>query len=492
MKKIKLLAYALTASFTLLACRDAVDIVQDGELTQEVALRSVSDLQGFLYGNVYGALDTSNEIWLTSVFTDETGIAPSNSGWYFSEFRYILSSDNEYVAGAWGSNYRAINRANRVLETSANITPTSADETLRFKSILAQARAVRALSYLNLLSYFTTNMADDNALGVILVTDVPDLNAQLPRATNGAVYSQIEADLDYAYANLWESDPKGPAAGVKYKFVTKNMINAIRARMYTYRGNYPQAKIYAQDVIANGPALLPAANNTATNPYRAMWADVTQGETIFALSRPSSGTWGDIARFWTTNSTDINGAPLLKIGMKQYALWNKDYDIRSVAFVDDTSTGNIQILNKYPGKGNTALRNDIKVFRTSEMYLIKAEAEAAAGNFVAAATIIKDIRTARRFLNVTIPMPSYANKAEALRDILKERRTELSFEGHRYVDLRRLGAQAGVTNDRSPLDDGGARLNAPLSLPITDYRWTFPIPSAEKLGNPSIVQNPGY
>ena len=89
-------------------------------------------------------------------------------------------------------------------------------------------------------------------------------------------------------------------------------------------------------------------------------------------------------------------------------------------------------------------------------------------------------------------MPSYANKAEALRDILKERRAELSFEGHRYVDLRRLGAQAGVSNDRSPLDDGGAGLNAPLSLPITDYRWTFPIPSAEKLGNPSIVQNPGY
>lgn len=492
MKKIKLLAYALTASFTLLSCRDAVDIVQAGELTEEVALRSVSDLQGFLYGNVYGALDTSNEIWLTSVFTDETGIAPSNSGWYFSEFRYILTSDNSYVAGTWGTNYRAINRANRVLKTAENITPTSPDETLRYNSILAQARTIRALSYLNLLSYFTTNMADDNALGVMLVTDVPDLNAQLPRSTNGVIYSQIEEDLNFAYANLWESDPKGPATAVKYKFVTKNLINAIRARMYTYRGNYPQAKIYAQEVITNGPALLPAANNTTTNPYRAMWADTAQGETIFALSRPSSGSWGDIARFWTTNSTDINGSPLLKIGMNQYAVWNKDYDIRAVAFVDDSSSGNVQILNKYPGKANTQLRNDIKVFRTSEMYLIKAEAEVAANNFTAAANIIKEIRTARRFLNVAIPTPSYANKAEALKDILKERRAELSFEGHRYVDLRRLGSQAGVTNNRSPLDDGGAGLNAPLSLPITDYRWTFPIPSAEKLGNPSIVQNPGY
>jgi hypothetical protein len=226
-----------------------------------------------------------------------------------------------------------------------------------------------------------------------------------------------------------------------------------------------------------------------------MWADATQGEIIFALAQPSTLGTGGIARFWTTNSTKITGSPLLKMGMNLFNLfttvpnWG---DIRATAFVDASSTATVKIIDKYPGKGNTELRNDIKVFRTSEMYFILAEAAVAEGDLATAATLITAVRTSRRTLNVAVPVPVYGTAAVALRDILKERRVELCFEGHRYVDLRRLGAAAGVSIDRSPLDDGGAGLNAPLTLPITDYRWTFPIPSAEIQGNPGIVQNPGY
>lgn len=489
MKKIKVFAYVIMASLTVLSCREAVDIIQDGELTEEVALQNVSDLRGFLNGNVYGALDTTNEISLTSVFTDETGIAPSNSGWYFSEFRYILTSDNGYVAGTWGSHYRAINRVNRLLKAAERITPAAGVETQRYNSILAEARTARAFAYLQLQSYFTKDMADDSALGVILLEGVPDLYAQIPRATNAQIYAQIESDLNFAEANLWDTDPDNP---LTYKKVTKTLINALRARMYTYRENYTLADQYAQAALATAPAMLGAANNTASNPYRAMWADTNQGEIIFALSRPSAGTWGDIARFWTTNATNITGSPLLKIGMNLYALWNPDYDIRHAAFVDETSTATVKILNKYPGKGNTALRNDIKVFRTTELHFIRAEAAAYNNDFTTAATIIHNVRMARRFMNVTIPVPVYTSQAQAYADILKERRAELAFEGHRYVDLRRLGAKAGVSIDRSPLDDGGAGLNAPLTLPIGDYRWTFPIPAAEIAGNATIVQNPNY
>lgn len=487
MKKIRLLAYALMASFSMLSCREAIDIVQDGELTEEVALQSVEDLRGFLNGNVYGSLDTSNEIWLTSVFTDETGIAPSNSGWYFAEHRYILASDNTYVTTMWGNHYRAINRVNRLLKAAERITPPAGVETQRYNSILAEARAARAFAYLQLQSYFTTDMANDAALGVILLTDVPAIDAQMPRVTNGEIYAQMEADLNFADANLWEND----AANIRtYKFVTKNMINSARARMYTYRKKYALAKQYAQLVVANAPALTPSSG------YAGMWADTSQGEIIFALSRPSAGAWGNIASFWTTNQTDINGSPLLKMGMNLYNLYTPIPnwgDIRKSVFADATSTASTVIINKYPGKGNTPLRNDIKVFRTSEMYFILAEAAVAENDLATAATLVTAVRTARRTSTaIAVPVPTYATATDALRDILKERRLELSFEGHRYVDLRRLGAAAGVSIDRSPLDDGGAGLNAPLTLSITDYRWTFPIPSAEKLGNPSIVQNPGY
>src|SRR5690606_2027702 len=485
MKKIKLLAYAILTSFSILSCTDAYEIIQDGELTEEVALQTTKDLRAFLNGNVYGALNTQNSIHLSSVFTDETGLAPNNSGWYFAEHRYIINPDNGYVAGIWGSNYLLINRVNRLLRAAERITPAAGTDTQAYNAVLAEARAMRALAYLQLQSYFTTDMADNNALGVILLTDVPELTAQMPRVSNAQIYALMEDDLNFADANL------DALNSTNYKFVTKNMIHATMARMYAYREMYTQAKQHAQWVVTNGPALTPAAT------YPQIWTDAIQGEVIFARSHPSTEGTGGIASFWTTNSTDITGSPLLKMGMNLYNLltpapnWG---DVRKTAFVDATSEGNIQIINKYPGKANTPLRNDVKVFRTSEMYFILAEAAVAEGDLVTAANMVRAVRVARKVASnpTAVPDITYGNAGEAWRDILKERRIVLSFEGHRYVDLRRLGAAAGVSIDRSPLDDGGKFLGAPLTLPITDYRWTLPIPSAEKLGNPSIVQNPGY
>lgn len=488
MKKIKLLAYAILTSFSILSCTDAYEIIQDGELTEEVALQTTKDLRAFLNGNVYGALNTQNQIWLTSVLTDEAGIAPGNSGWYFAEHRYILTPDNDYVAGIWGSNYLLINRVNRLLKAAERITPAAGLDTDRYNSVLAEARAMRALAYLELQAYFTTDMADNNALGVILNTGVPELLDQLPRVSNGEIYALMEDDLNFAEANLKTDDPQNP---LTYKFVTKAMIHATMARMYAYREMYTQAQQHAQWVVSNGPALTPAAS------YPTIWTDANPGEVVFARSHPSTEGAGGIAGFWTTNSTDINGSLFLKMGMNlynQYTPVPNWGDIRKTVFADATSTGNTIVINKYPGKANTPLRNDVKVFRTSEMYFILAEAAVAQNDLATAATMVRAVRLARKIASNTtaVPVPNYATPADAWKDILKERRLELSFEGHRYVDLRRLGAVAGVSIDRSPLDDGGAYLNAPLTLPITDYRWTLPIPAAEKLGNPSIVQNPGY
>lgn len=66
MKKIKLYLYVLLTSLTMFSCRDAIDIVQDGEINNEVAFQKVADLRSFLNGTVYGSIDTSNEMLLGS------------------------------------------------------------------------------------------------------------------------------------------------------------------------------------------------------------------------------------------------------------------------------------------------------------------------------------------------------------------------------------------------------------------------------------------
>lgn len=497
MKKIKILVYSLLSSLAILSCRDAIDIVQPGEVTQEVAFQSVADLKSFLLGNVYTSVDTSNEIQLGSIITDETAITPQNSGWWFNEFRYGLMSDNGQVEGTWASHYNTINKVNRLLEAASKINPGS--DVAKYNSILAEARTLRAFAYLQLTSYFTTNMKDDNALGVILTTTVPDVYDQLPRVNNGQIYAQIENDLNFASTNFVPLASTDPNYANRYKYVTIELINAIRARMYAYRGNYTLAKQYAQEVInASNPMTIatPYAastfyNSPSTSPYKRIWQDAMQGEVIFALSRPSVGTWGNVASLWTTNTTSLTGTPLLGMSFNLYNIINTGSDIRRFAFVDPTSNANTLVIDKYSGKANTPLRNDIKVFRVSEMYLILAEAAAAENQLSTAATYIQQIRTARKYTAGAANLPVYNTQADAYKDILKERRAELCFEGHRYVDLRRLGALAGVSIDRNAQDDY-FNPSTPLSIPITDHRFTFPIPQQERAGNPSIVQNPGY
>lgn len=491
MNKLKIFAYVALASFSILSCRDAIDIVQDGEITQEVAFKETSDLRRFLVGNVYGSINIENEIALTSYFTDEVAIARSNTGWYLKEFRYDLFSDNSYVSNTWISHYNTIDKVNRLIELSATISPDTASQA-EYNSILSEAKAIRALSYITLLSYFSTDMKDDNALGVMLSTEKQSITAKLPRVANGEIYKLIDEDLQFAEDNLLST-------ATDYKYVTKALVYALRARVNAYRGIYNDvngkygAIHYAKEAIKLAPALANAPGTTrASMPYSNMWSDSVQGEVIFALSRPVAGSWSEIAARWTTNTTNLSGSAQMGMSHKLYSLYG-NRDIRRIVFVDATSDDNNKIIDKYPGKGNRPLRNDIKVFRTSELYFILAEGYIHNGQLELAAEQLKKVRDARLYGGTQASLPTYANKVEAYKDLLLERRLELCFEGHRYVDLRRLGALAGVSIDRNVKDDY-ILSSTPLTLPITDHRFTYPIPQSEILGNPEIAkqQNPNY
>ena len=281
--------------------------------------------------------------------------------------------------------------------------------------------------------------------------------------------------------------------------------------MYLYRKNYPLARANAMDAIA-GLTLTPATPYIAgnfydpvvtNNPYRRIWADLDKGEVIFALSRPAGGSWGNIGGSFFFNNSTATGGAFLDMGRNLYnELKEVNGDIRSLAFVDPTSlidanyltnpayiTTDVLVIDKYPGKPSQQLRNDLKIFRASEMYFILAECAIFDGDLPGAAGFVKNIRDARNRLGAQ-PLPVYVNPTEAWADVLKERRKELCFEGHRYVDIKRIGVAAGKSIDRNVTDD--LILSLPTTLSNTDYRFTLPIPQSEIAGNPTIQQNPGY
>lgn len=491
MKKIKNIFLAIGSLLLVSSCSDALDIVQPGEIYRADAFKTVTDLRNYLNGDVYSRVNNTEEIGFTTVFTDEVGIGPSNGGQDKELHRFQLNANSDEPAGLWSTHYTIINRVNRLLDFANLVVVTTPADIAAKNSVLAEARALRAYSYIQLVSFFSVDPANPNALGVILSTtpDRYDLFIDRPRVSNQLIYNLIESDFLFAESNL-------AATATNYRNVTQKFISAARARMYLYRKDYVKAKQYA--TLATG------ALSTA-NAYNAMWGDTAQGECIFAAARPSGGTWSNIASTWYFNITSATGGAFLDMGRNLFNLYSQfPNDVRTAIWIDASAQINpnyaadinyvandVLPINKYPGKAQQPLRNDLKIFRNSEMVLILAECEVASSNLTAAATLVRSIRTARTFAAPAPALPVYATAQAAWADILLERRKELAFEGHRYLDIKRLAALAGnqgITRDNTDDDIP----NQPLTLALSDYRFTLPIPQLEIAGNVGIQQNPGY
>jgi hypothetical protein len=506
-------AALLGGNSILTSCSDSYEIVQPGE-THEEDITTVDGLNNFLIGSVYNGLEPSNANYLTAVITDEVRQGVGSGGQEWGLHRHFIDPSESYTSNIWANNYQVINRVNRLLQMAEQITPATTAQQTAYKRILGEARAIRAYCYLQLETYFSTDMKDDNALGVMLVTTAPsDLNFSSPRVANKVIYDFINADLDFARANVVTT-----GSNTDRFYVNTSTVNAIAARLNLYRGNYPLAKQYAQSVLASSGLNLTVATpmtsttsgavgttswytawyntSTAFTPYRRMWGDLEGGEVIFGLNRLATGAGGAIASYYNTNSTTINGGVLWFWGINMYNQFNGNTnDVRKYAYLDPSSRPYLAygyyVIDKFPGKPGSAMRNDVKVFRLSEMYFILAEAAVEAGDFAGAANYIQQVRVARAFTG-TPTTPAYTSKQVAYRDILKERRIELALEGHRYIDLKRLAATAGVTMDRNADDDIEGFVSQ--NLPNGSYKYTLPIPLAEMTANTGIAgqQNPGY
>jgi len=467
------------------SCDDATEIQQDGFLGPDNAYNTVSDLQSGLNG-VYarylpdnGGNGSGGEIYHSSVFTDEikAGVASNGQGSQLYDFIIDNTSTGSASYITWQDNYRMIARANRVIE-AFNVVPISASEQNNADHIRGQLLGLRALGHLKLLEYFAPDYGNDESLGVINLDFVNDVNDQLPRNTFGETVAFIKSDLAAAGPLL---DP-GQASNI---FINIDVIKALRTRLALVEGDYPTALTLSNQLVAD----YPLANRAQ---YLQMYQDTDDTELIWKLSRVSGDN--DVALLFFFNFISPDDG-YLEVSNELYNdLSETAGDIRLDATVNNefstiegvNSPNNILVINKYPGSADGQATNDIKVFRSSEFWLIKAEAEARAGNLAASATSVKTLRDAR-FVTAT-DLPTYANLTMALTDILSERRKELSFEGHRYLDLKRLGRELGIGIDRNPVDC--ASFQAECSLPSTDPRFTLPIPQAEILANSNIQVNP--
>ena len=266
--------------------------------------------------------------------------------------------------------------------------------------------------------------------------------------------------------------------------LTQDFITFTRARAALYSGNYSGAITAASSLISK----YPLANATQ---YVAMFGgDADATEVIWKYDNVQgannsvagnfifTGTGGDFIEASSELLNSFDGTDIRR-------------DVNLLTSASPNNTGDAWSINKYPANADANYINDFKVMRVSELYLIRAEAYArsTSPNYGNATADVQAIRTARQS---GVVAATYTSLAEAIQDISNERRVELAFEGHRYLDIKRYRSILNVGITRDAADVGYLGNNFPSSVSATDNRFTFPLPDAEVNANLDITQAPGY
>lgn len=541
----KIFIYLFIVSSFLISCdKELLEPFTPGSLTEDIAITKSGDLVS-LQNSALNILANRTEYVFTSIFTDEAAPGFNNGGQGItSDYIFLMNPSNPSANNIWQVQYFALARINRVITFADKITPKDAADAQLIARTKAEALVLRALCHIKIISYYSTDPKNNSALAGILSDRIIETSETPSRVTNGEFYTLIHSDLDAAIAafDVNTATPYSPA--IKTFFPSKVLAQALKARAYALKGDYPNAEIFA-DAVINTSGITLATTESQYNSVFHTHDQAADTEVIFRLRRTvqQNTQAANLHNGWVSVGNRRNGSPFYEVSRGlfnalapnfdpqvtvddptvtavQFANFNNpaqvpDYRARTnVYFSNSFFTSSIADINyatnpavrdsdilvpqKHGGQAAVTATNgfnpNFMVSRLSEMHLIKAEARAFASDFSGVAGALQSIVTARFVTPVTVATPISAQAA--WKAILDERRKELSFEGFRYIDLKRLGTLAGAGLDRHPAEYASSSWNFPAgnpaNLPVTSFKFTLPIPVGELSGNPGITQNPGY
>jgi hypothetical protein len=380
-------------------------------------------------------------------------------------------------------NYTGITRVNYIMENKDNI------DFPEKQHVLAEARFLRAYYYFELVKFFgDVPLIIDKRLGI-------EEAQQLPRAPKAEVYAQIEEDLTFAIGIL------SPVAAQKGR-ATKGAAQALLGKAYLYQNKFSEAATILDEVRNSGLySLIPNYGDLFSV------SNEDNSETVFDIQYTGleGGGYGCLI------CLEGNAAPGFQ-GIRQYngpvygdgnsynlptqELYNAfspidprrghtildieafiaaQPDPAAITYAIGAGGHTGYYNNKYiKRQGEIGLPdNDLtspvnyRVIRYADVLLMAAEAHFQLGNNQTAQQLVNQVRVRAGVPGIPV---------QSLNDIYKERRFELSGEGHRFFDLVRTGQAAQFITGFVP---GKHEL--------------FPIPQVEiDLAGGNWQQNSGY
>lgn len=324
---------------------------------------------------------------------------------------------------SWNLSYKTINNMNNIL---AYIDDSKGDAGER-RRIKGQAYALRGFMYLHLASSYTFAIdKDPNALSVPIYLEPTKGDTQpQKRAMVTEVYNQAISDLEEALVLI----PEGYQRAQKFQ-IDHTVVLGLLSRANLYARNWEKAKDYSDRVLALNDYLMTEAE------YKGGFNDVSNREWIWGHPQtPEQSNASYQFHFLDVTSKDsyyysFNADPYFK------ALFdNSDYRKSMINWAPDPSAdvekASVVWMRYGKFKFKAGQIADIVLMRTSEIYLINAEAKARL-NDGDAINKLNDLKRARQAVEV-----ANLTGNDLLEAIWLERRKELFGEGFSLVDIVR-------------------------------------------------------
>jgi tetratricopeptide (TPR) repeat protein len=420
----------------------------------DVVPSTLSDLQAVL--DRYDNVNLKAPILLESL-ADNYYISTStyNSQQLSVRLNYIWDKDADFGQN-WVTPYTGpIFTANVVLDQLPAINFSESERSL-YNNIKGAALFYRAFAFYELAQHYCKPYSIDERgeLGIVLRL-TSDINIPSVRSTVGQTYDQVINDVKAAINLL-------PATTLYPTRPTKVAGFGTLARVYLSMRDYANARRYADSALTAYNQLI---DYNTLIPVNNPITPVFNKEVIFHNRAAYNTLLSDV-----TSSIDT----LL------YGSYDNN-DLRKSVFFISKSNGGFGFRGSYEGAAGLAWGNFDGIV-TDEMYLIRSECAARAGNKDTAIADLNTLLSTRWKKGTFIPFTA-ATSEQALSIILTERRKELVFRGLRWTDIRRLNMEgANITLKR--IVNG-----ITYTLPPNDLRCVLLIP-VSVIAMTSLQQNP--
>lgn len=439
MKNISKYLFLFVATIAATGCDDYLDIKPVGKVIPE----TLTDFRAVL---TKGYATYPEHKSLSAVRADEVVLDQFSNDFTYLKDIYTwndVNPDRITTDFPYESLYNTIFYANVII----NEANKKLGESPERNQLIGEAFALRAMAYFDLVNlygkpYDATTASTDKAVPLALEIDLEQ--AFIPESV-AAIYNQVISDKEQAKKLL---NITTQTTGINYRF-SKAALYAMESRIFLYRKEWEKAAQAADLALTfkntvidlNSSAILPNNYDTA--------------ESIMALE----DVFNNAVKSAMYVSPELIDA------------YNKTDDLRFALYFQ--ANGDSYKFNK-GGELNQKCS-----FRTSELYLTKAEAATQLNDIETAKAIIlnfiKNRYTAAGF-NEASTAVSTMNQTELLSFIYQERQREFAAEGHRWFDLRRTTQQQIIHT----LD------GQTYTLIQNDPRYTLRYPAGARLNNPNL------